>query len=349
MKHAPQKAFSLKKFVTAAIATGLLATSMAPSAQAKELLYSLIAPGHPLNEPVFGKWASNVATATEGRVTVRIMDTAAAPAPRLYDATRTGVVDASHTFIDFLGQAAPLIQLSMLPMISESAEANAVALSRTYAKFIEEKETLEGVKILGFLSNPGGVMCSLKEPIDSSDALKALKMWSLPGYAVNAMKAMDVPVVAGPATEMYALVSKGTVDGFNGISIGDAFAFKTAQYAKSCTMVKGGVFTPVFAVMINQGTWDALDDADKAAIESVSGEAFARLSSETDGWNEKVVQAFKDQGGEIIVPSDAFNAELTEKWAPMHAAWIETANAAGLDGLAVYDYYKAQVAAVLAE
>ncbi len=346
MKHAAQKAFSLKNVVTTAFTAALLATTIAPAAQAKELLYSLIAPGHPLNDPVFGTWAANVATATEGRVTVRIMDTAAAPAPRLYDATRTGIVDASHTF---LGQAAPLIQLSMLPMISESAEANAVALSRTYAKFIEEKETLEGVKILGFLSNPGGVMCSLKGPIDSPQALKSLKMWSLPGYAANAMKAMEVPVVAGPATEMYALVSKGTVDGFNGISIGDAFAFKTAQYAKSCTVVQGGVFTPIFALMINQGTWDALDDADKAAIESVSGEAFARLSSETDAWNEKVVQAYKDQGGEIIVPSDAFNAAMTEKWSPMHAAWIEKANAAGLDGQAVYDYYKDQVAAVLAE
>lgn len=349
MQYTPRKAFSLKKAVTTAMTAALLATTIAPAAQAKELLYSLIAPGHPLNEPVFGTWAANVAKATEGRVTVRILDTAAAPAPRLYDATRTGVVDASHTFIGFLGQAAPLIQLSMLPMISESAEANAVALARTYAAFIEEKETLEGVKILGFLSNPGGVMCSLKGPIDSSDALKALKMWSLPGYAAKAMEAMDVPVVAGPATEMYALVSKGTVDGFNGVSIGDAFAFKTAQYAKSCTVVKGGVFTPIFALMINQGTWDALDDADKAAIESVSGEAFARLSAATDSWNEKVLQAYKDQGGGIIEPSDAFNAELTEKWAPMHAAWIETANAAGLDGQAVYDYYKAQVAAVLAE
>ncbi len=348
MKH-PFQIKLLKKAMTTVVAAALMAGTMAPAVSAKELLYSLIAPGHPLNDPVFGTWAANVAEATEGRVTVRILDTAAAPAPRLYDAVRTGVIDSAHTFIGFLGQAAPLMQLSMLPMISDSAEANAVALSRTYAKYLEEKETLDGVKILGFLSNPGGVMCSLKDPIDSPEALKSLKMWSLPGYAANAMKAMDVAVVAGPATEMYALVSKGTVDGFNGISIGDSFAFKTAQYAKSCTTVKGGVFTPIFAIMINQGTWDALDDADKAAIESVSGEAFARLSSATDAWNEKVVQAYKDQGGVIIEPSDAFNAAMSEKWMPMHEAWIETANAAGLDGQAVYDFYMAQVAAVLAE
>ena len=302
-----------------AIATGLTAMAislaMVPSASAKELLYSLIAPGHPLNQPVFGTWADNVAKATEGRFTVKILDTIAAPAPRLYDAIRTGVVDSGHTFIGFLAQKSPLIQLRMLPLIAPSAEANAVALSRTYAKYFAAKETLGGVKILGFLSNPKGIMCSLKGPVDSANALKSLKMWSLPGYAAKAMQAMDVSVVAGPATEMFALISKGTVDGFNGISIGDAFAFKVDKFAKSCTTVKGGVFTAVFAVMINQSTWGA-----------------------------KLMQAYQDGGSQVIVPSDAFQAELTAKWQPMHQAWIDMATAAGLNGQEVYDYYVAQIA-----
>ena len=54
MKHAAQKAFSLKNVVTTAFTAACLATTIAPAAQAKELLYSLIAPGHPLNDPVFG-------------------------------------------------------------------------------------------------------------------------------------------------------------------------------------------------------------------------------------------------------------------------------------------------------
>jgi TRAP-type C4-dicarboxylate transport system substrate-binding protein len=180
MKYTPHAAWSLSKTVTTAVAALLLGTALAPAVSAKELLYSVIAPGHPLNGPVFGTWADNVAKATDGRVTVRILDTAAAPGPRLYDAVRTGVVDSAHTFIGFLGKVAPLMQISMLPQIAESAEANAVALSRTFAKYLAEKETLEGVKILGFLSNPGGVMCSLKEPISSPESLQALKMWSLP-------------------------------------------------------------------------------------------------------------------------------------------------------------------------
>jgi TRAP-type C4-dicarboxylate transport system substrate-binding protein len=129
------------------------------------------------------------------------------------------------------------------------------------------------------------------------------------------MQAMEVSVVAGPATEMFALISKGTVDGFNGISIGDAFAFKVDKFAKSCTTVKGGVFTAVFAVMINQSTWGA-----------------------------KLMQAYQDGGSQVIVPSDAFQAELTAKWQPMHQAWIDMATAAGLNGQEVYDYYVAQIA-----
>jgi TRAP-type C4-dicarboxylate transport system substrate-binding protein len=330
----------------AAIGLAAMAVSLAvtPAASAKELIYSLIAPGHPLNEPIFGTWSDQVAKATDGRVTIKILDTAAAPGPRLYDAIRTGIVDAGHTFIGFLAQKSPLIQLSMLPMIAPSAEANAVALARTYEKYFAAKETLDGVKVIGFLSNPQGIMCSLKQPIDSTAALQSLKMWSLPGYAAKAMEAAGAPVVAGPATEMFALVSKGTVDGFNGISIGDAFAFKVDKFAKSCTTVKGGVFTAVFAVMVNQSVWDSLSAEDQKAIESVSNEAFAHLSGASDDWNAKMMQAYKDGGGMIVVPSDAFQADLKAKWQPMHQAWIDMATAAGLNGQEVYDYYVAQVA-----
>ncbi|MEZ5792755.1 MAG: TRAP transporter substrate-binding protein DctP [Nitratireductor sp.] len=191
-------------------------------------------------------------------------------------------------------------------------------------------------------------MCSLKEPIDSSAALKSLKMWSPPGYAAKAMEAMGVPVVAGPATEMYALISKGTVDGFNGVSTGDA-AFKTAQLAKSCTVVEGGVFTPIFAVMINQGVWDGLPAEDQKAIESVSGEAFARLSGAVDEWNAANLKAYTDQGGTLVTPSATFQDEMKAAWAPMGAAWVAKANSAGLDGQAIFDFYQEQVKAVEAE
>jgi TRAP-type C4-dicarboxylate transport system substrate-binding protein len=56
---------------TAVVASAIaLGAGTAQQAAAQELLYSLIAPKHPLNEPVFSKWAENVAAATEGRVTI---------------------------------------------------------------------------------------------------------------------------------------------------------------------------------------------------------------------------------------------------------------------------------------
>jgi len=330
-------------------AVAALGAFAAPPVQAQELIYSLIAPNHPLNQPVFGAWAESVAAATEGRVTIRFLDTAAAPPPRLYDAVRTEVVDSAHTFIGFLGQAAPLMQIGMLPMMAGTAESNAVALARTYEAHIQAVENLEGVKILGFLSNPEGVTCSLREPITSLESLRALRMWSLPGYAAQAMEALGLPVVAGPATEMYELVSRGTVDGYNGVSIGDSMAFNVAQYAPTCTMVEGGVFRAVFAVMINQDRWNAIPAADQQAIEAVSGEAFGRLSAAADAWGEAMNGAYTAQGGQILAPSEAFTAEMAAAWAPMRQAWIDGATAAGLDGQAVFDYYLAQVAAVEAE
>lgn len=316
-------------------------------ASATELVYSLIAPNHPLNEPVFGVWAAAVAKATDGRVTVKMLTTPAAPPPRMYDAIRTGIVDAGHMFLGLIPDKTPLMQLSMLPLLSATAEANAVALTRTYEKFFREHDELDGVKILGFLSNPGGVMCSLKdEPIDSVAALQKLKMWSLPGYAAEAMKALDAPVVAGPAAEMYALVSKGTVDGFNGVSIGDALTFKVAQYARSCTRVQGSVFTPTFAVMIGTTAWDSLSEEDRKAIEGVSLEQFARLSAASDKWDGDSAKAYEEMGGKIVTPSAEFAAELERVWTPMQGAWVAKADAIGIDGKAALAYFREQLAAV---
>ncbi|MEZ5792756.1 MAG: hypothetical protein R3D34_18855 [Nitratireductor sp.] len=42
------------------------------------------------------------------------------------------------------------MQIGMLPMIANSAEANAVALARTYEKYLKEKEQLDDAAIVGF-------------------------------------------------------------------------------------------------------------------------------------------------------------------------------------------------------
>ena len=81
----------------------------------------------------------------------------------------------------------------------------------------------------------------------------------------------------------------------------------------------------------------------------LSGEAFARLSGAVDEWNTGNLKAYTDQGGTLVTPTAEFHGEMKAAWAPMSAAWVANATAAGLDGQAIFDYYQEQVKAVEAE
>ena len=78
------------RYLGLGMAFAMAALAGAPSAQAKELVYSIIgAPKHIYNVKVVGGWAKAVEEATKGQVTVKVLPASAAPPARLYDAVRT--------------------------------------------------------------------------------------------------------------------------------------------------------------------------------------------------------------------------------------------------------------------
>ncbi len=325
------------------------AVTFSATADAKELVYSIIGgPKHPYNVQIVGGWAKNVAKATKGRVTVKVLPSPAAPPPRLYDAVRKSVVDVAHTFNGFLQKTAPLIQVSMLPLMFTTAEANSVALWRTYQKFFKSKNQFPGVKLLGFASNPGGISCSLKGPMNSVADMQKLKMWSLPGYSAKALSAIGVTIVPGPAVRMYPLISKGTVDGFTGIAMFDAQGFKVAKFAKSCTVFPGAIFTPTFSMIMNRKSWDSLSPADQKGVMSVSGETFARGIAAMDTWEKNAYAKFRATGRTIIEAKGPFAAAVRKAWSPMQAAWVAQATKLGVDGKAALAFYQSTAKAVAA-
>lgn len=327
----------------------LLAATVAPS-QARELVFSIIGtPKHVINGVIIPEWAANVKKATQGRVTIKVLPTSVAPPPRMYDAVRTGIVDSAYTLNAFLVEKAPLIQIGQLPLMFTSGPGVATALWRTYNTYFKAKHPLPGVVVLGFVSGSGGVICGLKGQIDSVAALRNMKMWSMPGFSAEAMGRLKASVVPGPGARIYSIVSKGIVDGYSGLSISDAYSFKAAQYAKSCTVVPGGVFTPNFTVMVQPKAWASLTEADRNAVMSVSGEMLARESRHWDAVEAKAVARFKADGKDLHTASPALDADLRRAWMPIHEAWIKRANALGIDGKAAYDYFRAQAKAVAAK
>ena len=307
---------------------------------AETILYNTFAPPkHVINAGLVHPWLRDFEKATEGRVKVRIPAKNLAPPPRQFDVVTQGIADGAYIFNAFLAKRVPLVQLSIQPLIQSTAEANAVALWRTYKKFFEPKNQYKGVVLLGFFSGTGGNIASLGDPIRTVDDLKKLKVWSLPATPAKALKVLGVTVVPGPAVRIYPIVSKGTVDAFSGLSIADAFRFKVAQFAKSFTKIEGNIFAPSFSAFVNTAKWNKISKKDRDAIRNISGEALARRSRVWDLDDAPAEEKFKSAGKPIIQASPAMMQDLRKAWAPIKDEWIAQADKLGVDGKAAYAYF----------
>jgi TRAP-type C4-dicarboxylate transport system substrate-binding protein len=85
------------------------------------------------------------------------------------------------------------------------------------------------------------------------------------------------------------------------------------------------------AVMINEDAWKKISEADRKAIQAISGKTFAERigvvfsKSVADG-----TTAFKAKGGTVTQASPALVADMKKAFEPMEKAMFEKARKSGL-------------------
>lgn len=157
-------------------------------------------------------------------------------------------------------------------------------------------------------------------------------------------EALGATPVALPAPKAYEAIQKGVADGamfpFESIA-----GFRLGELVNYHLEIPGGLYTTPFAVIMNPEKFDSLSDAHKKVLTDVGGVAGAKILGR--GWDDADAigrQAAIDQGG---VFHKLEGAEL-ERWSAkiefMNGAWIEKANAAGLDGAALLEDLKLTIA-----
>lgn len=333
----------LKIVALAAACCGLFSAS----AFAKTtVLFNVFVPHRFFMYPVFVKWGQDVARVTDGRVTVQIPEASVAPPPGQWNAVRGGVADGAFIFNSFAPASVKRLQtFGQLPFIGGSdLPAAAVAYWRTYVKYFAAHEATPGVKVIGVFLAPGGQMYSLTDkPITTLAELKSRKMWALPGTPAALMKRLGVPFVSGPSVRQQQLFSRHVVEGAIGSSADAMVSFQGAPYCKSSTVFPQGVDMPSFTAFISQSKWDSLGKADQAAIMKVSGETLAREMGEAGAAaNARSHAAMRKMGIVFLHASPALTAAVERPAAGIIGEWIKQARAAGVDGRAALDYFKAQ-------
>jgi TRAP-type C4-dicarboxylate transport system substrate-binding protein len=159
----------------------------------------------------------------------------------------------------------------------------------------------------------------------------------------RALDKVGASVVPGPAVRIHDIVSKGVVDAFIGIGPYHAEAYNAGQFAKSITLLPGGISAPSFSVILNKNKWAQIPKADQDLVMSVSGEALARASAVYDQANTESLERLEKAGTKRITASVELVAQLKERWAFLEEEWIASAAKRGVDGKAVLAFYRQQL------
>jgi len=326
--------------------TGAMALAMSfntASAQTVLTMSSWVGPNHPLTRDVLGGWAAAVEKATNGRVKMQMLAKHPVAPQGTFDGVRDGVMDVSYVTASYTPARHPLPLLAELPGSGGTAEINSVAFSRIHWKHLHKAGEYKGVKLLGVFTHGPGQMFLVKKPVNSVADIAGMKIRSGGGISEASAKALGASPLVKPAPESYEILASGVADGtfFPSESIR---SFNLDKVVKHATIFPGGFYSSAFGFFMNEEKWNKLSKQDQDAINSVSGEALARLAGKAwDAADKGGMEALKAAGVNIQQASPAFIAEVRSRTEPLANNWIQAANAKGLDGAKVLAEFREEL------
>jgi TRAP-type C4-dicarboxylate transport system substrate-binding protein len=313
------------------------------SAQTVLTMSSWVGPSHPLTRDVLGGWAAAVEKATNGRVKMQMLAKHPVAPQGTFDGVRDGVMDVSYVTASYTPARHPLPLLAELPGSGGTAEINSVAFSRIHWKHLHKAGEYKGVKLLGVFTHGPGQMFLVKKPVNSVADIAGMKIRSGGGISEASAKALGASPLVKPAPESYEILASGVADGtfFPAESIR---SFNLDKVVKHATIFPGGFYSSAFGFFMNEEKWNKLSKQDQDAINSVSGEALARLAGQAwDAADKGGMEALRAAGVNIQQASPAFIAEVRTRTEPLANNWIQAANAKGLEGAKVLAEFREEL------
>ena len=312
-----------------------------------ELLINQVAPRtHFYHSDVLEPWAKDVAQVTEGRVKVRFSTAPLGSYRRNFDMAWSGLVDLAG------GNQSSNPGRFRLAMINESPylgtsdpESISVALWRTYAQHLAPAGEFAGTQVLALHVSSLQQLYTTEKPVREMADLAGLKIAAPSELGAELISRLGAIPVLLTAPEIHDGLSRGIIDG---VSMGPTGTSRLHLYpflkyetpvAEGAGLSWGG-----FYLVANTQSWQRIDAGDRRRILAISGEAFARRAARI--FVEKTTDAaveLQRAGIVRIRPSADFERRFRSAAAFIDAAWVEHANANGIDGAAVLASFRGAV------
>lgn len=312
----PAAAFAL------AVAMAIAVPPPGLAADVELVLSSWLPPRHPIVVNAIRPWAEEVEAVTEGRVTVRVLGKPLGSPPAHFDMARDGVADVTyglHSFSQDDRFAAS--QIGQFSFIGDDAATASEAFWTVYTEDLGAEAEHAGTKLLGLFVHGPGLIHNNVRRIETPADFTGLKIRVPGGYIADLTTALGADALFMSSPEVYEKLSRGVIDGV-AFTYEALTAFNLTDYVKTSMTVPGGVYNTTWFLVANEGKWAQISAEDRAAIEAISGLAFARRVGEAwNGADAAAVAAIEAAGIDVHPASDAVVAAIRAQGAAIEQGW----------------------------
>jgi TRAP-type C4-dicarboxylate transport system substrate-binding protein len=329
--------------VAGAIAGASFLTSTAAFADTTLAFSSWLPPRHPIVANAIKPWAESVEEVTEGRVTVRVLSSPLGAPPAHFDMAADGVADITYGLHSFTtDDRFERSRIGQFSFLGDDAVSGSTAFWNVYSGALDAQSEHEGVKLLGLFVHGPGVLHNNVRQIETESDIEGLKLRVPGGYISDLMSDLGAETLFMSSGEVFEKLSRGVIDGVT-FTYEALTAFKLTDDIEYTTRVPGGLYNTTWFMVMNEGAWEGISEEDRAAIEAVSGVAFAELVGAA--WNaadEAALIAIAEAGIVITDAPAALLEDIKSAAATHEEAWIEAIAEDGFDGAAALTDLRAQ-------
>ncbi len=329
---------SLTKLALAAglaSSTALAALATSALAETELVLSSWLPARHPVVTEGMKPWAKQVEEATDGRVTVRVLAKPLGAPPAHFDMARDGVADITYGLHSFTkDDRFERSRIGQFSGIGGDAVAGSKAFWTVYTGPLEAQKEHEGVKLLGLFVHGPGILHNNVRKLETPADVEGLKIRTPGGYIADLMSGLGATTLFMSSGEVYEKLSRGVIDGVT-FPYDALAAFKLTDDLKYSLAYPGGLYNTTWFLVMNEDKWNEISPDDQAAIEAISGEAFAEMVG--GAWNrsdERALKKVEKAGIEVHEASPEMQAAIKAAAAGYEAAWSEALAEDGYDGAA---------------
>ena len=280
------------------------------------------------------QFANDVASATDGKLKITVHPGGALfKGPEIKRAVQAGQAQIGELLISSLANEDAMYALDTVPFLATSYPESA-KLWKESRSAVEARLAKHGLKLLFAVPWPPQGIYS-KSAVASMGDFKNMKIRSYSPTVARMIELMGGQPVTVQAADLTQALATGVVSA-NITSSSTGYDSKSWEQLSHYYDVQA--WLPKNMVFVSQKVFDGLDAATREALLK------AAATAETRGWKiseEKTtwyVDQLKQNGMQVLPPSDALRADLKKVGDTMTAEWLTRA---GADGKAVLDAYHA--------